>query len=381
MTSSLTDSAAKRNRHPGCLIPFFGIFLLVGLGVVWYLSVRPILLVLDARGWRETPCEILSSEVGSHRGSKGGTTYSIDIRYRYEWLGATRESEDYDFFGGSSSGYDGKAEVVARYPAGSARTCFVDPRDPGQAVLDRDFQPVYLIGFAFLLFVAVGGGGIYFVLRRPRPRQAGAPPKGMTKIYRKEAPGAATLKPATSRGCRLAVVLGFCLFWNGIVSVFLFGGLDGCTAIFLIPFVLVGLALVSAVGYQVLALFNPVPVLTVSREAVPLGGSFDLDWRFQGGVRRLKNLKISLEGREEATYRRGTKTSTDKSVFTTLLLHGDAVQASGRVNVVIPRGTMHSFEAKNNKIVWILRVQGEIARWPDLGEEFPFRVLPAEAVA
>ena len=382
VSDSLTDQAARRKKLPvGCLIPFFGIFLLVGLGAVWFLSIRPILLVVDARGWHEVPCEILSSEVGHHRGSKGGTTYSIDIRYRYEWLGSTRESEEYDFFGGSSSGYDGKAEVVARYPAGSTRTCFVNPRDPGQAVLERSFQAIYLLGLTFLLFVAVPVVGIYFVLRRPRPRKAGDPPKGMTKVYRKETPGAATLRPSTTPGCRLGIAIAFCLFWNGIVSVFLFSGLDGCMAVFMIPFVLVGLGLLGWVGYQFLSLFNPVPVLTVSREAAPLGGSFDLDWRFDGSVKRLKNLKITLEGREEATYRRGTKTSTDKSVFTTLLLHGDAVVGSGRVNVVIPRGTMHSFAARNNKIVWVLRVQGEIARWPDVGEEFPFTVLPAEGLA
>jgi hypothetical protein len=36
---------------------------------------------------------------------------------------------------------------------------------------------------------------------------------------------------------------------------------------------------------------------------------------------------------------------------------------------------MHSFAAKNNKIVWTLHVRGEIPRWPDVDDEFPFTVL------
>ena len=382
MSPALTEEAARRKKLPlGCLVPFFLVFLLVGLGVVWYLFVRPMLLVYDARGWTSTPCEVLSSKVGSHRGSKGGTTYSIDIRFRYEWLGTTFESEAYDFVDGSSSGFDGKAAVVAQYPAGSTRACWVNPRDPAQCVLDRSFQPIYLLGLAFLLFVAVGAGGLFFVLRRPAPRKADAPPKGMTKVYRKETPGAVTLKPSTTPGCRLAIMITVCLFWNGMVSVFLFSGMDGCAMIFMIPFALVGLGLFGGVGYMLLALFNPVPVLTVSREGVPLGGSCDLEWRFEGSVKRLQNLKISLEGREEATYRRGTKSHTDKSAFVTVALYDAAPTSTGRVRVEIPRGSMHSFAAKNNKIVWVLHVRGEIARWPDIGEDFPFTVLPAEGVA
>jgi hypothetical protein len=38
---------------------------------------------------------------------------------------------------------------------------------------------------------------------------------------------------------------------------------------------------------------------------------------------------------------------------------------------------MHSFSTQHNKIVWSIRVKGEIARWPDLNEEFALTVLPA----
>ena len=104
-------------------------------------------------------------------------------------------------------------------------------------------------------------------------------------------------------------------------------------------------------------------------------------WRFTGNVRRLVKLKISLLAREEATYRRGTNTTTDRSVFvnTVLLDTADRAQfASGSVKADIPRDLIHTFTAPNNKIVWMLHVHGDIPKWPDVNAEFPITVLPRE---
>jgi hypothetical protein len=37
---------------------------------------------------------------------------------------------------------------------------------------------------------------------------------------------------------------------------------------------------------------------------------------------------------------------------------------------------MHSFESASNKIVWVLKVSGNVRRWPDVDLEFPIRVDP-----
>ena len=87
-----------------------------------------------------------------------------------------------------------------------------------------------------------------------------------------------------------------------------------------------------------------------------------------------------MRGREQATYRRGTKTHTDTSTFFEMELYrtGNALDvASGEVGFVLPEDTMHSFEAQNNKIVWSLDLHGDIARWPDVKESFEIFVLPA----
>jgi hypothetical protein len=38
---------------------------------------------------------------------------------------------------------------------------------------------------------------------------------------------------------------------------------------------------------------------------------------------------------------------------------------------------MHSFTASNNRIVWTLKLSGEIPRWPDVTESVEIEVTPA----
>ena len=38
---------------------------------------------------------------------------------------------------------------------------------------------------------------------------------------------------------------------------------------------------------------------------------------------------------------------------------------------------MHTFVAPNNKVLWRLRVEGQIPRFPDVKDEYPVTILPA----
>jgi hypothetical protein len=100
-------------------------------------------------------------------------------------------------------------------------------------------------------------------------------------------------------------------------------------------------------------------------------------------VQRIQKLAIHLRGREEATYRRGTDTTTDKSVFAehVLLETTNIVQMqSGKLVAQLPTDVMHTFNSPNNKIVWTIHLHGSIPRWPDIEVEFPLTVLPHEIV-
>jgi hypothetical protein len=219
-----------------------------------------------------------------------------------------------------------------------------------------------------------------------QPAQAAVPSwtQGMA------AGGPVTLKPKTSPLAKVYIAMGFAVVWNGILAIFVWQAVRGFRegspewflVIFLIPFVLIGLAAIGAIGYFTLALFSPRPVLTLSGTSVPLGGTLDLQWSMLGRVDKVARLTLYLEGREEATYTRGTDTVTDKKAFATVPVAETADRQemlAGQATVAVPPDTMHSFAATHNKIVWALHLRADIPRWPDVKEEFPITVLPVLA--
>jgi hypothetical protein len=198
------------------------------------------------------------------------------------------------------------------------------------------------------------------------------------------------LKPAKSRlGAFLALVV-FTLIWDGIVGFALWavhrdGKLfhDGCITVFLGVFALVGALLLIALPRQFLALFNPRAELTLSAPLAP-GAPAALAWRFQGATGRISRLVVQVEGREEATYRRGTDSTTDKRTFARIVVldtNDPARMAAGETALLLPADTMHSFQSSHNKVVWSLKLHGEIASWPDIEDEVTLTVYPAGLVS
>jgi len=210
-----------------------------------------------------------------------------------------------------------------------------------------------------------------------------------------EAPGIETLeplvlKPQHTRLGALVGILFIAAFWNGIVGLFVWqivvgfrqGDREWGAALFLSIFVLVGLFLLLAVPYQFLALWNPRPHLTLSHGTLRLGDRVDLEWRFSGRPSRIRHLRLTFEGREEATYGSGRSRTTAREVFRTLVI-ADTTEpmtiAAGAARFAIPADTMHSLTAGSNRVVWTLKVAGDIRHWPDVAEEFELAVWPQTA--
>jgi hypothetical protein len=386
--SNSTLRGGRSQRFAPMLL--LGVFFLFGAGLSYPFFVQPLLESRAARSWPAIPCEILSSRVQTHSSNKG-STYSVEVTYRYAIDGQTYTGARYRFMSGSSSGYDGKAEVVSQLPPGTKTVCYVNPADPADVVLDRDMGGEIWIGLVPVSFALIGLIGLVSLLlrggRAPAAAWATAGGAPIDWIKPPRTDGTGRLRPTRSRFGKLLGLLGMALFWNGIVSVFLWQVISGWkrghhewgTALFLSLFVAVGVGLLLLVLWQALALFNPRPQLTVSDVAIPLGGSLQINWTTDGKIDRLRNLQIFLEGREEATYRSGKNNKTDKQVFLVLPLLETTDQASMRAGsnrVRIPADTLHSFEGKNNRIVWTLKVRGEIPRWPDIDDDFPIVLLP-----
>jgi hypothetical protein len=379
----------------GCGVVLFAIFLLLGLGFLVPIFVLPVSRSLRA-GWERVPANVLHSAVAAHSGKS--TTYGVEVLYEYTVSDRTYRSNRYGMVSGSSSGRAGKEAIVARMPAGARVDCWVDARDPSRAVLDRSLFPWILFALLPLLFVLVGAGGIVVALRSSRsPRQAtpgiAAAPAGaeLSAGVRELAgpvEGPYEIEPARSRWGKLALLVFFTVVWDGVTGLFLFMmakqgklGSDGCATLFMVPFTLVGLFLLASVPYQLLALANPRPLVRVSR-LLRTGSTATIEWRMRGAGHRIRHLRVVVEGREEATYRRGTDSTTDTHVFATFELADteDPLQiVTGGAELRLPLETMHSFAAPRNKVTWVLKMHGDIPRWPDLDDEAELTVLPAEA--
>ena len=342
---------------------------------------------------------MISSGVNSYSGNHGNT-YSVNIFYSYQFNDREFKANTYGFMAGSSSGYRGKQAIVSLHPPGSKSICYVNPAEPTEAVLERGFTTGMWFGLIPLLFVLFGALGLTHALK-PNRRDAmgnGAisgrwtqPAGRFSGDYPSSKIGGAdaiVLKPKTSPLAKWFGAVAICLFWNGIVSVFMSQAVSAWRAgrpewflmIFLIPFVVIGLGLIGAVFYFLLALFNPRPHLIITPGAVPLGGTLHVRWNFTGRATAISNLRLRLEGREEATFTRGTRTETDRSTFVDLEIasvntHREIQAGEGAVQV--PANLVPSFTGQKNKIIWALLVHGDIARWPDVEEEFIVTVLPA----
>jgi hypothetical protein len=399
--NSISQKAVSRRAGRWALLAFFCIFALVGGGLFFGIFFPSLVNVIDARGWDETPCLMISSHVQSHPDSDG-TTYSIEVLYSYTVEGRQYTSNRYEFMGGSSSGYEGKAEVVAQYPPGNQAMCYVNPKDPTEAVLQPGFTLIHLVGLVPLVLFIVGLGGAISTLRKGLAKDpqlhSGPSPMGLTSDALQsigqarfvDTLGPAPLKPKMSPLMGFLAAIAFSLLWNGIFSILVFqaveswqsGSPDWAMTVFLIPFVLIGIGSVGVIVYFFLGLFNPRPRLTVSANSVTLGGSIDLEWQMSGQAQRIQRLRVYLEGKEEARYRRGTRSYTDRETFATITFvdtmnSGDMF--GGRCRLTVPPDTMHSFAGDNNMVVWTLHLKGDIKRWPDVNEEFEINVLPMKS--
>lgn len=395
-------TAAKPARSGlGCAFLFAVVFAAAGFAAFWFATLRPLLRFGDSAGWVETPCEILASSLERHTGSDS-TTYRVAVRYRYTFDGRAYESDRYDFSSGSTNvGVDRMRAAVNALPPGRRAVCYVDPADPASAVLSRAPTSGVWFGFLTLLFPAFGAALVILAWKGAKKAKAetrsplnAAPPskEGVFRVTGDSVPsGEVVLKPAAGRIGTFIGLTFFALFWNGIVGVFVYqavkefgrGFIGWFLPVFLIPFVLIGLLVLGAAMQAFSRLFAPPVEVRLDPSRLRLGARLPFTWRLGG--RGVRKLTIRLVAREEATYRQGTRTSTDKSDFLRAVLFEstDVLSlAEGRSDIVLPAELVApAFAATNNKIVWELVFDGEIPWRADVDDRFVLPVRGPENAA
>jgi hypothetical protein len=179
--------------------------------------------------------------------------------------------------------------------------------------------------------------------------------------------------------------------WNGAVSVFvvmagrsfLAGTPDWLMTFFIVPFVVVGVALVVVFARLLRHTAGIGPTLVeISDHPLLPGNAYRLFFS-QSGNLTLKSLAVSLICEEEAVFRQGTNARTEsREVFRQSLYAGaSAVIRPGEpleaeCALPIPAEAMHSFRASHNQVQWKLIVGGEIVGWQGFERSFPVVVRP-----
>jgi MFS family permease len=174
-------------------------------------------------------------------------------------------------------------------------------------------------------------------------------------------------------GCVALGVFAMAAFWNGIVSVFVWQVVQGFRngrpewfqVVFLIPFVLVGLALivgfVAAVASWVISLLAGSVTVEVDDHPFRPGRTYS-GHIAQTGLCRLMRVGVELTCEEAATYQAGTSESTDKKVVARHPAEPAEPNPATPLDftVTVPADAMHSFDAAKNRIGWSVKVRGRV---------------------
>ena len=403
---------------------FFAVFLLIGCGVLVALFAT---LVIPQ--WRvnheftEGTCTVKNTRVAAIN-NKEGVLYRPEIEIEYHVEGERYRKWTYDIAtardlrSSYSSDEQRQRAVIDSFKRDESRPCWYDPNDPNVAVLVRGYSWwVWLVFVVPVSFIVIGlGGFLCSVLHwgksaehraalaqqaseyesfefngRRRPKFPNVPDDtdvannpGNTLEFR--------LPIGTSPGWALFGMLLACLFWNGIVSIFvvlavgahLDGNPDWLMTLFIIPFVLVGIVLIVIFIRRLLVTTGIGPTL-VEISAHPLHPSDQCRlFISQPGRLTFNAIEVLLVCEEKATYRQGTNTRTEtREVYQQEILRCEDFEVhrglpfETQCELAVPAAAMHSFRSEHNEVNWTVVVKGDVAGWPDYRRAFPVVVQPA----
>lgn len=382
------DGEGGMGKLLGC--GFFGVFAAAGVGMLCGLVLPKAWQYFAVKTWEEVPAEVIWSRVRQKSGDDG-PTYRADIFYRYQFEGREYRSNRVNLMGtGGSSGRGKKQDKVDAHPAGTPVMCYVNPRNPHQAMLDRGIGWWALFALFPLPFAAIGLGGLYatFVRRKDDGKGSKAKTEGVTPL-RVDQDGTSRKRkksPVAKRWLNVLGALFVMLFWNGIVSVFVYhlwkgwssGGSPWFLTLFMTPFAVIGIGMVIHFFYRIATLFSPIYHLELGQSVIEAGDRTSVSWRRRGGGGRPRRLSLWLVGREEATYQRGTNTTTSTELFHESQLFETEVRQmmpAGRCSLDVPVEAVPTFEGENNRLLWFVVVVADVPGRPDVRDEYEITIV------
>lgn len=159
-SNKIDGTATKQDLPPGCLRLFGLPFFIAGLIMLGWGG--DMLLTWHKSGeWPKVRAKILSAEMQSHRGSKGGTTYSVAGSFEYAYEEKNYKSNRISLDNGSSSNYGEHEEILAILQEAMRNRqtleAFVNPADPDKAFLFRRISMgMIIVAGVGVLFFSMG---------------------------------------------------------------------------------------------------------------------------------------------------------------------------------------------------------------------------------
>jgi hypothetical protein len=149
---------AEKDGKFSWLVFSSGVFFL-GLSLIGgYYAVSGLANLARARGWQENVCTVTSFDSERHTSAKSRTTYTPKISYAYRFDGRDLTGARFDLV---DNHFDSEeiAAIKENYPPGARVACFVNPQNPSESVISRDFSqfPVfkYTVGLFFTFIFAL----------------------------------------------------------------------------------------------------------------------------------------------------------------------------------------------------------------------------------
>lgn len=389
-------SRSSRKGNPsGCAGLFLLLFGVIGVLALFLLG-RDLLREHEVgRSWVRAEARLLDKQVITSR-SSDSTTHRPEFTFTYEYQGRTYTATGYKRFRYSSSG-KWAHRVLARYQVGDTVQIWVNPANPSEAVIEQGVGIVWLFLLIPGVFIAVGVGGVYLLVRgdpakRRRAKPAAAKPRTDLPAcfpslrVEKGRRLAVALGPSSGMRARVIMSLVVALLWNGFVWPFFIVMLrdkEKFGAIVLGIFCLVGLAILAGFVHQLCYwLLTGDPHVEIEHEPLVPGRPTRLVV-LHPAVRRLNTASVSLCCEEVTRRRQGKNTSERRERVVeeqlAILTEPDLSRSTGLLidtSLSVPEDAMHSFQATNNHIRWFIEVVMDIPGKPDVKLDFPVRVAP-----
>jgi hypothetical protein len=397
--SEAFGSVAEGLFHAGLVVAglVFGGLLISGVAVPeWRIN----------HDFREAEATVIGKGL-ARRTTATERTWEPALRLRYTTAAGPIES--WTLRGGAVSDRGRAIAALEGMRLGAKIPCWYDPDAPESVVVTRGYN-WWMWALTLLLpgaLLAFGGAGLARTLtiwRTSEERRAAKTSRAMPDRLPSipscddliNSPGTVLRFRLPTSGTESWTLIGlglFALLWNTVLVVLaitagadLMGGrIDWLLLVLLGPFAAVGvMGIVLFIRQLVLTSAVGTTQLEISEHPLRPGGTYEVHLA-QAGSGTFRDLSITLELEEQATFRQGTDTRTERlavwrgaveSWHNVHLAPGTFFEA--RASLSVPASAMHSFASEHNTVSWRVVVHGKPARWPAFSRGFPVVVYPAE---